>query len=60
MQELVNHPNWVQGQSALTFIVKPAPGFSGNQHSRVMAHECHPGGGVHAARLLVWYTTGNP
>ncbi len=59
VQELVNHPNWVQGQSALTFIVKPAPGFSGNQHRRVMAYEREPGGGHYAARLLVWYTTGN-
>lgn len=59
VQELVNHPNWVQGQSDLTFIVKPAPGFTGNQHRRVMAYERHPGGGVYAARLLVWYTVGN-
>jgi hypothetical protein len=56
VQEMVNHPNWTQGQSALTFIVKPAPNFSGNDHRRVMAYERQqPPPGQYSARLLVWY-----
>lgn len=61
VQELVNHPNWVQGQSALTFIIKPAPDFTGTAHRRVMAYERdQPPPGYHSARLHVWYTMGNP
>jgi hypothetical protein len=61
VQALVNHPEWVQGQSHLTFIVKPAPNFDSNVHRRVMAYERNqPPPGTHSARLLVWYTTGNP
>jgi hypothetical protein len=56
VQELVDHPNWTQGQSVLTFIVKPAPNFSGADHRRVMAYERdQPPAGQYSARLLVWY-----
>ncbi|MBX3061172.1 MAG: peptidoglycan DD-metalloendopeptidase family protein [Anaerolineae bacterium] len=55
VQEIVNHSNWLPGKS-LTFIVKPAPDFSGNVYRRVMAYErigAPPG--TYAARLLVWF-----
>lgn len=55
VQEIVNHPNWQPGES-LTFIVKPAPDFSGNVYRRVMAYERpYFPPGTYAARLLVWY-----
>lgn len=55
-QEIVNDAEWQPGSSALTFIVKPQPGFSGTDHRRVMAYE-RPDAppGTYAARLLVWY-----
>lgn len=55
-QEIVNDGEWQPGSSALTFIVKPQPGFSGTDHRRVMAYE-RPDAppGTYAARLLVWY-----
>lgn len=55
VQEIVNHFAWLPGKS-LTFIVKPAPDFSGNVYRRVIAYERpYFPPGTHAARLLVWY-----
>ena len=58
VQEIVNHPDWQQGTSALTFIVQPDPTFAGS-HRRVMAYERDqpppPPPGTFSARLLVWY-----
>lgn len=55
-QEIVTeHPNWQPGVSALTFIVQPVPGFTGNQHRRVMAYEREGLLGYYSARLLLWY-----
>jgi hypothetical protein len=58
VQELIG-ANWQPNVSAITFIMQPAPGFTGNQHRRVLAYD-RPPLGQRAARLLVWYTTGNP
>jgi hypothetical protein len=62
VQEIVNHSEWEPGGSALTFIVKPEPGFSSTQHRRIMAYERdQPPPGQYSARLLVWYTcSGSP
>lgn len=60
VQEIIDIPGWQQGGRTLTFIVRPDPSLPGTEYRRVMAYERSPGGGTHSARLLVWYTTGNP
>jgi hypothetical protein len=56
VQEMVDHPGWTPGRSAWTFMVKPAPNFSGNQYRRVMVYERgQPPPGQYSARLLIWY-----
>jgi murein DD-endopeptidase MepM/ murein hydrolase activator NlpD len=59
VQEIVHLPEWEPGLSALTFIVKPAPGSSGNQHRRVMAYE-RDVDGTHDAHLLIWLACSTP
>jgi murein DD-endopeptidase MepM/ murein hydrolase activator NlpD len=59
VQEIVNLSQWTPGSSALTFIVKPAPGFSGNQYRRVMAYE-RDVDGTHDAHLLIWLACSTP
>lgn len=55
IQEIVNHPNWQQGASALTVLVQPEVTYLAQVSRRVMAYERSGTNGIYAARLLLWY-----